>query len=88
MIMFETKEELYKEVLKALVANGIYRGVKFMFICRLWDDDALIDAINLDDGECDLDVAYREDRDWVLCRNREDAHDYAEREWNRLHKVG
>ena len=86
--MFKTKEELYKEVLEALVANGIYRGVKFLFICRLWEDDALIDAINLDDGECDLDVAYYEDRDWVLCRNREDAYDYAEREWNRLHKVG
>ena len=88
MIMFKTKEELYKEVLEALVANRIYRGVKFLFICRLWEDDALIDAINLDDGECDLDVAYCEDRDWVLCRNREDAYDYAEREWNRLHKVG
>lgn len=87
-MLIKTKEELYKEVLKILVANEIYRGCKFMFICRLWDDDALIDAINLDDGKCDIDVAYCEDRDWVFCRNREDAHDHAEREWNRLRKVG
>ena len=88
MIMFKTKEELYKEVLEALVANGIYRGVKFLFICRLWEDDALIDAINLDEDGCDIDVDYAESREWEFCRNREDAYDYAEREWNRLHKVG
>lgn len=86
--MFKTKEELYKEVLKCLVANGIYRGVKFLFICRLWENDALIDAIKIDDGKCDVDVSYCEDMGWVLCRNREDAHDYAEREWNKLHNVG
>lgn len=86
--MFKTKEELHKEVSKAIVANGIYRGVKFMFICRLWKDDALIDAINLDDDKCDVDVTYCEDREWKFCRSREDAYDYADREWDRLQKVG
>lgn len=82
------KEELHKSVMQCLVENGIYRGMKFLFLCVLESGNEIIDAIKLADWEHDalFDIDYAIEHGWVLCRNREDALDHAERELRNILK--
>lgn len=81
----KTREELHKEVMKCLVANGIYRGIKFLFLCHIEDNNTIIDAIKMADMEHDAiyDVDECIGREWIFCRNREDAQDHADRMWDK-----
>ena len=79
-MIFKDKEAMHKAVMTSLVENGIYRGMKFLFLCVLESGNEIIDAINLADWEHDarFDINYAIERGWVFCRNRKEAFDYAD----------